>query len=71
MRTERKPSVCQECGMRTLDVGEFHPYAFCVLYKAGLDPWKELRWLAKSLGLKGLGTRRWLVRELPKGTARA
>jgi hypothetical protein len=24
-------------------VGEYHPHAFCVMKRAGLDPWKEVR----------------------------
>jgi hypothetical protein len=35
-------SACIECGMALNDAGEFHPYAFCMLKKAGLDPWREM-----------------------------
>jgi hypothetical protein len=34
--------TCTECGMVLKDAGEFHPYTFCVLKKAGLDPWREM-----------------------------
>ena len=30
-------NICQECGMN-VEPGEFHPYEFCLLYKAGQDP---------------------------------
>ena len=29
--------LCQECGME-IEANEYHPYAFCVLVKAGIDP---------------------------------
>jgi hypothetical protein len=31
------------------DAAEYHPYAFCVLKKAGLDPWQEVRLIAAQL----------------------
>jgi hypothetical protein len=35
----RRVWVCQECGYREFDgPAEYHPYAFCVLVKAGLNP---------------------------------
>lgn len=30
--------------------GEFHPHAFCVWKKAGLDPWPTMLWLNERLG---------------------
>jgi hypothetical protein len=33
------------------DAGEFHPAAFCLLKQAGRDPWDELRWLNRKLGI--------------------
>lgn len=42
--------ACQECGMATRDPGEFHPYAFCVWVKAGLEPWETLEWINSGLG---------------------
>jgi ribosomal protein L34E len=30
--------ACQECGMRVESAREYHPYEFCVLYKAGQNP---------------------------------
>lgn len=33
---------CVTCGMVTNDPGEYHPYTFCQLYKAGIHPWQFL-----------------------------
>jgi hypothetical protein len=33
------------------DAGEFHPYVFCVLKKAGRDPWADLVWMNTQLGI--------------------
>jgi hypothetical protein len=42
---------CQTCGYRTASgPAEFHPYSFCVLVKAGLDPWATVAGLAEDLG---------------------
>lgn len=38
MSTKTK-NHCGECGALLRDPGEFHPYVFCVLKKAGRDPW--------------------------------
>ena len=46
--------TCAECGA-TISPGEYHPYAFCVLHKAGLDPWQEIRLIAAQLQLGALG----------------
>lgn len=40
--------VCQECGALT-GPGEYHPFAFCVLIKAGLDPVTVVREAACEL----------------------
>lgn len=52
---------CQECGMLLGDSGEYHPYSFCVLKKAGLDPWQEVRMIAGQLSLGDPGHRPPLV----------
>lgn len=45
-----RQSKCQACGYTTrLGSNEYHPYAFCVLVKAGLDPWEIARKLVKDL----------------------
>ena len=49
-------SVCAECGMNLPDgPGEYHPYAFCVMWKAGLKPWQEIRVICGQLGLPDPG----------------
>ena len=42
---------CAECGMRTSSAAEYHPYAFCVLVKAGLNPLTVVLDAAKALKL--------------------
>jgi hypothetical protein len=54
---------CTECGMSLVRAGEYHPYAFCVLRKAGLDPWAQLRTMAMQVGLGDPGGRAPLVTE--------
>lgn len=54
-------AVCAECKANLKDAGEYHPYAFCVLYKAGLDPWQEVRGIAGQLGLGDPGAKPPLV----------
>lgn len=50
--TSQSDRHCAECGMLLGDPGEFHPYAFCLLRKAGaIDPWKEFRWLCAAAGV--------------------
>jgi len=44
-------SSCRVCGMLLNDPGEFHPHAFCVWKKAGLDPWNTLLWVNQRLGI--------------------
>ena len=61
---------CQQCGMLLDDPGEFHPYVFCVLKKAGRDPWQETRLLVRNLGLGELPQRPPLIRDLPLGDER-
>lgn len=46
------------------DPGEFHPYAFCVLKKAGLSPWGEIRLIVNVLGLGDLPDKPVMVRHL-------
>lgn len=64
-----KQRTCQECGMLLDDGGEFHPYVFCVLKKAGCDPWNDLRWVTKQLGIE-LPERPPLVRDLSVASIR-
>lgn len=56
--------TCQECGMLLDDAGEYHPYVFCVLRKAGRDPWQEIRTVALQLQLGDPGERPPLIREI-------
>lgn len=50
MATQPHNSACQTCGYPTRNgPAEYHPYAFCVLVKAGLDPWETARTLARDL----------------------
>lgn len=56
--------ACSECGYATRDRGEFHPYVFCVLVRAGRDPWVDLRGVTEMLGYE-LPSRPPPVRELP------
>lgn len=63
--------TCTQCGMLLDRAGEFHPYLFCILKKAGRDPWTEVRRLNDQLGLvKELPDRPPLVRELRPGRER-
>lgn len=43
-------SRCAECGMVTRHPAEYHPYVFCVLFKAGQDPWERAKELTTDLG---------------------
>lgn len=43
--------TCQTCGMLLDDAGEYHPYVFCILKKAGQDPWANVRLIAAQLQL--------------------
>lgn len=56
--------TCQTCGMLLDDAGEYHPFVFCVLKKAGRDPWQEIRTVALQLQLADPGERPPLVREI-------
>lgn len=59
-----KQRTCQECGMLLDDAGEYHPYVFCVLKKAGRDPWQEIRTVALQLRLGDPGEKPPLIREI-------
>lgn len=59
---------CQSCGMLLDDAGEFHPFMFCVLKKAGRDPWMDLRATMHHLGVE-LPKKPPLVRNLPMKVA--
>lgn len=41
--------TCQECGMLLEDAGEYHPFAFCVWKKAGLNPWEAAATVVHAL----------------------
>ncbi len=45
---------CGECGAM-VEPGEYHPYVFCLLVKARLNPWREVRIIAGQLGLDDPG----------------
>lgn len=48
--------------------GEYHPYSFCILRKAGLDPWREVRIIAAHVGLGDPGEappKIWEIRGRP------
>jgi hypothetical protein len=63
--------TCQECGMLLDQAGEFHPYVFCVLKKAGRDPWEDIVWVNERLALVKPGEmpiRPPLVRDLAPGS---
>ncbi len=63
-RAEVARRTCQTCGMLLDDAGEYHPYAFCILKKAGQDPWQSVRLIAGQLGLGDPGERPPLVSRL-------
>jgi hypothetical protein len=65
MSEMEKPSRCAECGALVEESGTFHPYMFCVLKKAGRDPWVDFSWCVKALGLGILPAKPPLVRDLP------
>jgi hypothetical protein len=44
-------SRCAECGYVSKLAREYHPYAFCVLVKAGMDPWVVVREGARAARL--------------------
>jgi len=51
------------CGYTTRDPGEYHPYVFCILVKAGQDPWERAQELVNHLAPeKGM---RWTARKHP------
>jgi hypothetical protein len=64
--TKRRPAktACGECGAEG-EPAEYHPYVFCVLKKAGRDPWDETRRLVKDLLGTDLPKKPPLVRDLP------
>lgn len=53
--TKRDPNLarCAECGTMTGPGPEYHPYAFCVLVKAGLNPLTVVLDAAKELKIGG------------------
>jgi hypothetical protein len=56
---------CAQCGMLCDHAGEFHPYMFCVLKRAGLDPWSHFSGAMHALTGAYLPERPPLVRDLP------
>lgn len=44
-------TLCTECGEHLSEKSEYHPYAFCVLIKAGLNPLAVVLDAAKALGV--------------------
>ena len=66
MSSER---ICAECHAMLDEAGEYHPYAFCVLRKAGLNPLDVVTEAMRALAPSG---NRWrLVRDLPSAIAEA
>ena len=53
--------ICAECHAHLRHAGEYHPYSFCVLVKAGLDPWQEIRVIAGQLQLGDPGEKPPLI----------
>lgn len=63
-----KHRTCQTCGMLLDDAGEFHPHIFCILKKAGRDPWDDVLWITTQLGVGAkLPKRPPLIRNLHSG----
>jgi hypothetical protein len=54
---------CADCGW-VCDAGEYHPHSFCVLVKAGYDPWQTIRIIAGQVGLPDPGQKPPKVTEL-------
>ena len=52
---KRDPNLvrCAECGYLTGPGPEYHPYAFCVLVKAGLNPLTVVLDAVKALKIAG------------------
>jgi hypothetical protein len=64
-RDDPKARTCQTCGMLLDHAAELHPYVFCVLKKAGRDPWADFKSVAEMLGFAPLPAKPPLVRNLP------
>lgn len=57
--------ACGECGM-TNEMGTFHPYAFCRMFKAGIrDPWAEFAWMVERVTGEKLPAKPPRIRDLP------
>lgn len=61
-RESSAATICAECKALLPAVAVYHPYAFCVLVKAGIDPEKAVSDAARYYGRHG-----WPE---PKGTSR-
>lgn len=57
---------CAQCGMHTRTHDEYHPFLFCVLMKAGHDPWPQFKATVESYGLGPLPESPPRIRNLPK-----
>lgn len=42
-------TICTTCGAKMSEAAEYHPYAFCVLIRAGLNPLTVVLEAAKAL----------------------
>lgn len=62
---DAKLRTCASCGMVCDRPGEFHPHMFCVLKRAGRDPWEDFRAAARFYFGEELPERPPLVRDLP------
>ena len=65
-RASMTPHTCRECGMEMSDLGEYHPWAVCVLSKAGMS--RLSIWTLLSQGSRALKAEPGqfkLVRDLP------
>lgn len=57
--------TCQGCGMLLDHPAEFHPFMFCILKRAGYEPWEYFAHTYKQLTDESLPERPPLVRDLP------
>lgn len=57
--------TCQDCGMLLDHPAEFHPYVFCVLKKAGRDPWEDFANVHELFTGNSLPGKPPLIRDLP------
>lgn len=48
---EHESRICGECHGHLRYADEYHPFAFCAMVKAGLNPWAELVTICATLGM--------------------